>query len=120
MAIRDFAAAQTAQRGPGGMSESAILLEVLMAVSRLPETLVWRNQTGALRNRAGRLVTFGLVGSPDIIGVMRGRAIGIETKSASGRQSITQKRFEQAWRAAGGIYVLARSAAEALDGLGHG
>jgi Holliday junction resolvase len=102
------------------MSESAILREVLMAVSRLPKTMVWRNQTGALRNRAGQLVTFGLVGSPDIIGVTRGRAIAIECKSASGRQSEAQKRFEQAWRAAGGIYVVARSAAEALEGIGHG
>jgi hypothetical protein len=99
------------------MSESAVLREVLIAVSRLPDTMVWRNQTGALRDRHGRLVTFGLVGSPDVIGVTRGRALAIECKGAKGRQTEAQKRFEGGWRAAGGIYVLARSAAEALEAI---
>lgn len=99
------------------MSESAILRAVLVAVSRLPDTMVWRNQTGALRDARGRVVTFGLIGSPDIIGVYQGRALGIECKTQTGRQSDNQHNFERAWRAAGAIYILARSVDDALRGL---
>lgn len=101
------------------MSESTILRDVMIAVSRLPETMIWRNQTGALHDRQGRLVTFGLVGSADIIGVHKGRALAIECKAPRGRQSVPQQRFERAWKAAGGIYIVARSADDALWGIEH-
>lgn len=108
-------------------SEKSILNDTLEALSALPETFVWRNNTGQawqgepvrvipgrtlimepgmviLRN--ARPVQFGLVGSGDGIGAHAGYPLMIETKSARGRQRDQQEKCEIAWRKAGGIYVL--------------
>lgn len=112
-------------------SEKKILNDTLVKVSALPETFIWRNNTGTAWQGEevatypgtsipvppgvkvlvnARPVSFGLPGSPDIIGTSRGRAIGIEIKAALGRQSTVQRNFERAWRAAGGEYILDRDA----------
>lgn len=119
-------------------SEKAIVNETLVTLSALPETIVWRHNTG--QAWAGRRVnatigqtvvirpgmvilleaqplTFGLPGSGDILGASRGRPLSVELKDSTGRQSEVQKRFEVAWVKAGGIYVLARSAREARDAI---
>lgn len=70
-------------------------------------------------------VRFGLPGSADILGIVRlnvaGRPIGallaVECKTKVGRQSEQQRRFEAMVRAFGGCYVLARSAAEAVESV---
>lgn len=119
-------------------SEKAILNETLVAVSALPETLVWRNNTGTAWQGErqsfypgttipvppnvvvltdARPVTFGLPGSADIIGVVQGRAVAVETKTSRGQQSEQQVNFESAWKRCGGVYVLARTADEAIEGL---
>lgn len=116
-------------------SEKRIQSEALIAVSALPDTLVWRNNTGTawqgtpVRAAPGqtvvvrpgmiiltdaRPISFGLKGSADIIGVSSGRALAIEVKDATGRQSEWQVKFAAAWKRAGGTYGLARSAAEAV------
>lgn len=120
------------------MSEKSVLNETLVAVSALPEALVWRNNTGQawqgervhartgssvtvlpgmtiLRN--ARPISFGLSGSSDIIGAIQGRPVAIETKTQRGRQSDDQQIFETCWKRAGGLYVLARSREQALEGL---
>lgn len=99
------------------MSETVIMRDILVAVSALPQTLVWRNNTGVGVAPGKRVVRFGLLGSSDIIGVHRGRAVAIEAKAPRGRQSDEQRRFQAAWERAGGIYILARSADEALAEL---
>jgi len=100
------------------MSETEIMRDILIAVSALPETMIWRNNTGQGTAQGGRVIRFGLPGSPDILGVCRGRSIGIEVKTAKGRQSQQQRRFQRAFEAAGGVYVVARSVEEAVDALG--
>lgn len=65
--------------------------------------------------RDARPTKFGLNGSGDIIGCIRGRAVAVETKTESGRQRPTQEIFERQWTRAGGLYVLARTAEEAVD-----
>jgi hypothetical protein len=67
--------------------------------------------------RHARPVKFGLEGSGDIIGAAHGRPLAVETKADAGRQRETQMMFERAWVKAGGIYVLARSADEALQAV---
>ena len=99
------------------MSESQIMQDILVAVSALPETLVWRHNTGIGVTPARTILRAGLVGSADIIGVSRGRAIAIEVKTPTGKQSEHQRKFEAAWRRAGGQYVLARSVSDALAAL---
>lgn len=121
-------------------SEKRVLAETLIDLSAMPETLLWRNNTGqawqgrrvegrtgsAVRLEPGmvvlrnaRPVRFGLEGSGDIIGVTRGRPLAVETKTESGKQREAQIIFERAWVKCGGIYVLARSAAEARERIDH-
>jgi len=70
---------------------------------------IWRNNTGKGLSLDGkRVITFGLKGSPDIIGVLRGgRFVGIEVKKPGGRQSDRQKKFQKMLEAFGGLYILA-------------
>lgn len=120
-------------------SEKAILNETLVAVSALPKTLVFRNNTGMAwqgdpaRPRVGSMVRvepgmvilrnarpihFGLPGSADILGSTDGRPLAIECKDHNGTQLPSQQSFEKAWVKAGGIYVIVRSVDEALTFLG--
>jgi hypothetical protein len=99
-------------------TETPVLAAVMVAVSALPEAFIWRNNTGRVRMIDGRWISFGLVGSADIIGAVAGRPVAIETKRPKGGVfSDQQLRFAAAWRRAGGLYLPARSAQEALDGL---
>jgi hypothetical protein len=99
------------------MSESAVVNAVLLAVCNLPGSLMYRNNTGKLRDARGRWVTFGLIGSGDIMGTYHGRAVAIECKTPRGALRQSQRRFRDAWEAAGGVYILARSPADALSAL---
>jgi hypothetical protein len=121
-----------------GKSEKAILNETLVAVTALPETLAYRNNSGQgwqgtkLLTRVGqwvevkpnmvilmdaRPITFGLPGSGDIMGASRGKPLAIEVKDYTGRQSEIQRNFERAWTKAGGLYLLVRSAKDAVEGI---
>ena len=121
-------------------SEKAIQNDTLVELSALEGGMFWRNNTGQgwvgkrVEARVGstikvtqdmviltaaRPITFGLPGSADILGAYRGVPCAVEIKAANGRQSQQQKAFETVWTRAGGLYVLARSPAEAVDGLSH-
>ena len=70
----------------------------------------WRNNSG---KRGG--VSYGLLGSPDIIGMTKGgRFFGIEVKSATGKMSESQKHFAAQCMLSGGLYILARSLDDVL------
>ncbi len=111
-------------------SEKAIQNDILIDVSSWDETMVFRNNTGMawqgeklkprvgstitvepgmviLRN--GRPVRFGLEGSADIIGASQRYPLAIEVKDKDGKQTAQQAKFQEAWTAAGGVYILARS-----------
>lgn len=117
-------------------SEKRVLAETLIELSAMPQSLLWRHNTGQAwqgRRVEGRIgsmvrlepgmavlrnahpVRFGLEGSADIIGVIRGHALAVETKTESGKQRDAQIMFERAWVKAGGIYILARSAEESRE-----
>lgn len=51
---------------------------------------------------------FAKPGDPDIVACVRGRFVAIEAKSATGRQSVTQKQRQTQIEEAGGTYILAR------------
>lgn len=99
------------------MTEAEIQAEILLAIGRIPGAIFWRNNSGSLPTRNGRVVRFGLVGSPDIIGCVRGRFVGIEVKAVSRRQSDQQRNFQAAFEKSGGTYVLAHSAEDALSAI---
>lgn len=97
------------------MKESAIQDEIRLALGRVPGLVLWRNNIG-LAELHGRKVRFG-VGGPggaDLIGVYRGRFVAVEVKTPVGRQSEEQQVFQRLVEAKGGIYVVLRSANDAV------
>ncbi len=96
-------------------TERAIKQAILLYLGSRRDTLVWNNPTGSAILPNGAVVRYGCVGSPDIIGVIDGRPLGVEVKTATGRQSDAQRAFEARWVACGGLYILARS----IDDVQH-
>lgn len=90
------------------------MLHVLAQLSLLPGCTFWRCNTGMATDKTGRRIRFGVPGQPDIQGCAAGRWIGVEVKSATGRQSPEQRVFQERIENAGGVYVLVRSADEAI------
>jgi len=112
---------------PSNTLESSVLQDTLVALTALPGVIAWRHNTGQAITKYGGVINFGLVGSGDIIGCARftvtrdmvGRSFGqgfvVETKRPiGGRHSTKQKNFADAWRKAGGLYVLATSVEDAV------
>lgn len=108
-------------------TESQLLAQVRLACSR-GSVRLWRNQCGALEDKRGRWVQFGvaspggsdLIGyktvtvTPDMVGQRVAIFAAIETKAPRGRLTDEQARFIEAVRAAGGIAGEVRSVADAL------
>jgi len=97
------------------MREQDIQRLIMLALSEAG-CLIWRNNTGVLKNAAGIPIKFGLcVGSSDLIGLTpTGKFLAVEIKTCKGRATPEQLRFIEAVRARGGIAGIARSPAEAL------
>lgn len=89
-------------------SESDTQALILIYVTSLPQTFAYRMNTGAASD-GSRFVKYGIPGQPDIFACIRGRFVGIEAKTAVGRQSEKQKIWQRNLERAGGIYILARS-----------
>ena len=96
-------------------SEQNILNDIMIAISKAGAT-VWRNNTGALQDKTGRLVRYGLCkGSSDLIGICPdGRFLAVEVKNNTGRATEDQLRFIDAVRSKGGRAGVARSVDDAL------
>lgn len=100
------------------MTEHALVQSILIEFGSRPTLRLWRVNTGAALGRAG-FVRFGLPGMADISGIMQGgRRIEIEAKTATGRQSPEQKRWQAMIEKFGGLYVLARSVEDVRKVLG--
>src|SRR6187431_2117200 len=66
----------------------------------------------------GRWIQGFPAGAPDLIGLVHGgRAVSLETKTASGKQRDEQKDWQAMWERFGGVYLLCRSSQEAIDGI---
>lgn len=96
------------------MIEARAQHEILAAWGAHPRVRIHRNNTGLFFTRTGRGVRAGVVGAPDIEGIIApyGRYIGIEVKSPTGRQRPEQVAYQRMTEAMGGIYILARSVAD--------
>lgn len=104
------------------LAERDIQAAILGAVGSMPHVRLWRSNTGAARNpRDGRVVRFGVPGQGDLSGIIHtcsgGVRLEIEVKSATGRQSPEQRRFQLMIERFGGCYVLARSVEDATQGI---
>lgn len=93
------------------MKETDIVRLCMMEASRLG-CVVWRNNTGALKDARGRLVRYGLcTGSADIIGLAPdGRFLAIECKTEKGHLNDSQRTFLEIVRKNGGIAFVATCA----------
>lgn len=99
------------------MTEREIQTAILREIGALPGVLVERSNTGSAVDARGRRIQFGTPGAPDIRVTAAGRSLAIEVKSPTGRQSPDQQRWQRAFEAAGGVYVLARDVGAAVDAV---
>ena len=88
-----------------------------------PETLLKRDIKNLLRTLG--IFNFPVLqglgatpGIPDILGIYKGRFVGIECKAPGGKPSEHQKRFLEIIREQGGIAILAYSVSDVIEGLG--
>lgn len=91
----------------------------LVAISKFPGAVFWRQNCGRFRSMDGRRVinATSVDGIADIMGVYRGFAVAIETKTKTGQQLESQKRFQVAFEKSGGKYIIARSVDDAVSAL---
>jgi hypothetical protein len=102
-------------------SEGQILREIELALSALrrpdgsPVCIVWRQHVGKFMGQSGYVTKVGIEGQADLGGVLfTGRAIQIEVKSETGRLSEAQERWGAAMRRMNALWMVARSADEAV------
>lgn len=100
------------------MREAEIQDAVRLALDSTPGLVLWRNNIG-VADRNGRMIRFGVggKGGADLIGMLNGRFVAIEIKTAAGKQTAEQRTFQQLVERCGGIYVVLRSAEEARQWL---
>lgn len=99
------------------MTEADIQRSIMLALSQAG-CLIWRNNTGCLKNPAGIPIKFGIgnPGGSDLIGITStGRFVALEIKTPKGRATPEQLRFIEAVRKHGGIAGIARSVEDALS-----
>ena len=81
-----------------------------------------KNNTGAYKTERGGYVRFGRAGSSDFLLFLHGGGcIHLEVKTSSGRQSKSQKEYQQMMEGLGHRYLVVRSVAEVaalFDGTG--
>lgn len=93
----------------GANPETAIQKAILDWL-RLHNVYAFRVSNQPRRLPNGKMIFTGTKGVSDIVGILPGGTfIGIEVKTATGRLSEHQKRFEERVRASGGVYVVVRS-----------
>lgn len=108
--------------------ETSIMQRIRLVLGGFNGLRIFRNNVGAIEDRFGRWVVFGLCpGSSDLIGwrsievtpEMVGRSIAlfvaIEVKVPGGKRSQEQKDFVKAIRSAGGIAGFADCPEQAVD-----
>jgi len=108
------------RRTPPRDRESTVVRECLSCLRQLG-ALVCRTNTGRLQLGSGNWMSTGTPGWPDITGMLPGgRFIGVECKArTSGRLSAEQQRIAQQIRRRGGVYIVARSAGDVVEGVRH-
>lgn len=100
------------------MKERNIKADILVELSKYENIIVWNNPTGLFFTKTGIPVKVNTPGAADILGLIDGRFIAIETKTLTGRQRESQKAWEKNIVERGkGIYILARSVEDAISGL---
>jgi hypothetical protein len=96
-------------------SEQVIQREILDRLVLMPGVYAWRQNCGSFKIGT-RFIRFGMQGSADISGVIRGgRRLEIEVKTKTGRLSEAQELFGARINELGGLWFVARTADEAIQ-----
>ena len=99
-------------------SESVIQQEIMLAIQKAwPKAAIIRQNTGASKDKTGRLVRFGVKGAADLRVIINGLAIEVEAKTLKGVQSDAQKQYEKAIQRAGGRYFVCRDAEGCVNAI---
>lgn len=100
--------------------ESDIQSLILIYITSLKGSYFWRQNTGVFEDSDGiRRIRTCPAGTPDIIGTLNGRFIGIETKRRiRGKVSKDQKKTQANIERGGGLYIVARSVEDVRQALG--
>jgi hypothetical protein len=103
------------------MTETDIRKDIEATINRTGWARVWPNKVGALPDRNGRWVHYGLaIGSADLIGMVCGRFLSLEVKRPGHEQDDNPKTLEaqrlwsQVMRDGGAVHAQVTSAAEAM------
>lgn len=113
---REKAEAKAARRAKFGPTEADIQRKIL-AWCEANGVLAWRNSTGVFR-RGETYIQCGIPGQADITGILPGgRRLEVECKSAPGRQTKHQARFQKHIEDNGGLYILARSVDDVREAI---
>ena len=98
------------------MTEGALMVKVQLILGADPACAFWRNNVGLATTDRGTKIRFGLFpGSADLIGVFRGRFVGVEIKTEDGRQSPEQRTWQSCLESKQGIYAIVRSEDDARE-----
>lgn len=90
------------------MNHSEAINVALLTLSELG-CLAARRDVGLFRDHRGNPRRIGITGEADIQGTMPGgRSIAVEVKTGNATQTADQKRWQAAFEARGGLFVLAR------------
>jgi hypothetical protein len=100
-------------------TEQQLQAEILLALGARRDLKIWRINCGTSRSwDEPRAIKGAPAGHADLAGILAdGRALYIEVKTAKGRQSEPQVRFEAMVKKFKGVYILARSVDEAQAGV---
>jgi hypothetical protein len=102
------------------MTEEGAVVKACLEYLEIYGAFVWRNNTGALKDKRERPVFFGKPGSSDILGLLPGgRFIAVECKSAKGKLSEKQKEFLANVEEMGGLTIVARSVDDVINGVNN-
>lgn len=117
-----MAAVKTPTRKKKDRPESEVLKECLDALhAAFWPGFFWRQNAGETRTLHGHYIYLGPDGIADIVGLLPWGGVAlivfVECKRRKGKQRETQKAFQAAVEALGAIYVVARTGAEAVEGV---
>lgn len=94
------------------------IMDYLDIVAKQKPIYHFRAGAGAMKTEQGRYFKTGRAGLPDVVVLLGGRWIGLEVKTATGRQSTAQKNAENYIKDAGGEYYIVRSVSDVKSIIG--
>ena len=101
------------------MIETDVQSLILIYVTGLPNSYLWRQNSGVFKDEKGsRRIRACPRGTPDIIGVINGRFVGIECKRGKNWSVLqSQKDCERNIKRGKGIYIIAHCVDDVKDRL---